>query len=104
MLGFLLLLAVLRWRTLGGRALLAMSLLPKRGFYDHLPLFMLAADWRQMVSLTALSWLAVWGVPFHDPFTSAVVMYLAVLAMVLLQRPRLAPATSPAADLLAARA
>ncbi len=95
--GFLLLAAVVAWRTRAGRLLLAMSLPLQRYFYDQLPLFLIPKSWRQMILLVATSWsvvgVALWrgwyapgsGVQTRAGFTAVVIgVYLPALGMVLL--------------------
>jgi hypothetical protein len=57
--GFLLALAALRWRTRGGRLLLAMSVLPQQlYFYDQVPLWLIPKTRQQSIALTGCSQLA----------------------------------------------
>jgi hypothetical protein len=57
--GFLLALAVLRWRRRAGRLLLVMSAIPQQlFFYDQLPLWLVAETRNQSIALTACSQLA----------------------------------------------
>jgi len=57
--GFLLALALLRWRSRAGRLLLAMSLIPQQlFFYDQLPLWLVPRTRQQSIALTACSQLA----------------------------------------------
>ena len=57
--GFLLLLAVTRWRRAAGRLLLGMSLVPQAlFFYDQLPLWLVPRTRQQSILLTACSQLA----------------------------------------------
>ena len=54
--GAVLLLALLAWRSREGRLLLAMSVIVQRYFYDQLPLYLVARNWRQLALLLATSW------------------------------------------------
>jgi hypothetical protein len=57
--GFILALAALRWRSRGGRLLLAMSLIPQQLlFYDQLPLWLIPRTRQQSIAFTACSQLA----------------------------------------------
>jgi hypothetical protein len=57
--GFVLALAVLRWRHRAGRLLLAMSVIPQQlFFYDQLPLWLIPSTRQQSIALTACSQLA----------------------------------------------
>ncbi len=57
--GFLLVLAVLRWRLRGARLLLAMSIIPQQlYFYDQVPLWLVPKTRQQSIALTACSQLA----------------------------------------------
>jgi hypothetical protein len=74
-LGPILLLALLRWRFPEGRLFLALSLLPQLlFFYDQLPLWLVAQDFRQSLLLSALSWVAyfTWRMRGMDPISRAV--------------------------------
>ncbi|MFQ3633872.1 hypothetical protein [Roseiflexus sp.] len=55
--GPFLLLAVLRWRNEEARLLLSMAVLPFRGLYDLVALYLIPRSARQMVVLVSLSWL-----------------------------------------------
>jgi hypothetical protein len=76
--GPLLLLSGLKIKRVKWRGLLSMALLPHRAFYDHLLLWMLVDDWRQMVLLTALSWGAVLIFYRTDDYSITVILYLFV--------------------------
>ena len=57
--GFVLALAVLRWRLRAGRLLLAMSVIPQQlFFYDQVPLWLVPKTRQQSIALTACSQLA----------------------------------------------
>jgi hypothetical protein len=59
-LGWLLLLAVLRWRTPEGRLLLVLCLVPQNSLpYDLVPLILIPQNWIQMSVFVVGSWLAV---------------------------------------------
>ena len=72
---FVLLLAVLRWKTPEGRLLLVLSIVPQTiWFYDQLLLWLVPRSLRANLALTVVSWLAygVWryataGIPLGDP-------------------------------------
>lgn len=55
--GPLLLLALLRWRAPKSRLLFLMAALPKRAFYDHLPVFLVAETRLQMLVFVVCNWL-----------------------------------------------
>jgi hypothetical protein len=58
-LGFVSLAALLRWRTREGRTLLAASIIPAATMpYDHLPLWLVARNWRESLVLVVTSWAA----------------------------------------------
>jgi hypothetical protein len=60
-LGFLCLLALLRWRRPEARLVAGMSMVPQNlYFYDQVPLFLAATTVRRTVVLVALSWAAWW--------------------------------------------
>jgi hypothetical protein len=83
--GPLLLAAALRWRDARGRLLLGMVLLPMRGVYDILPLWIIPKSRTQMFALVGLSWI----VPLINfkmsfaPICSVPLLYLPALAFVL---------------------
>ncbi len=100
--GFIVLLALLRWRTPEGRLLAVMAVMPQVFyFYDQLPLALVARSGRQLLGLAALSWVG-WGVTwiscthkpmcveFGEPWILPTV-YLPALVLVLL-RPNEGPA------------
>ncbi len=55
----LLLLAALRWRNAEARLLLGMAVLPFRGVYDLVALYLIPQSARQMAILVSLSWLPI---------------------------------------------
>jgi hypothetical protein len=60
--GVVLLLALLRWRTAEGRLLTAMACVPQvLYFYDQLLLWLIPRSWRQVLFLSAASWVGVVG-------------------------------------------
>lgn len=85
--GPLLALALLRWRDERARLLLAMSVLPFRGVYDLVALWLIPRTSRHAFALTALSW----TVPLFDfgiglqvrPAWSIPVLFLPALAFIL---------------------
>ncbi|MFL5574857.1 MAG: hypothetical protein ACJ79S_02660 [Gemmatimonadaceae bacterium] len=92
--GFLLLLALCRWRTPEGRLLTTIACVPQvLYFYDQFLLWLAPRTWRQMLALSACSWLGVigwWifrpptgsGVPAAAPFVMGFV-YLPALVLVM---------------------
>lgn len=69
--GFIILLALLRWRTPEGRLLIVMAVAPQVFyFYDQLPLALVARTGRQLLLLAAASWVA-WAITWmsctHKP-------------------------------------
>ncbi|MFL5574582.1 MAG: hypothetical protein ACJ79S_01205 [Gemmatimonadaceae bacterium] len=101
LLGPLLLLAALRWRTPEGRLLLAMACIPQFPFfYDALPLWLVARTQREALNLTWCSWAAFAGwlafsfdwttrnvlMPTALPWVVALI-YLPALVIVLRHRP-----------------
>jgi len=69
--GFIILLALLRWRTPEGRLLAVMAVAPQVFyFYDQLPLALVARTGRQLLLLAAASWVA-WAITWmsctHKP-------------------------------------
>jgi hypothetical protein len=100
--GFLVLLALLRWRTREGRLLAVMAIAPQVFyFYDQLPLALVARTGRQALALAALSWVGwaiTWTTCTHKPMCVEFgepwilpLLYLPALALVL-SRPNEAPA------------
>lgn len=80
--GWLLGLALLRWRDPRARLLLGLALVPQiLYFYDQLPLGLVASTRRQALALALLSWLA-YAVGPHGPPIVALV-YLPALACLL---------------------
>lgn len=75
--GFLLASLVLNLRDEKARLLLAMSILPARGPYDLLPLFLFPGSAVQMILMVVLSWAL--------PFRMLHVLYLAALSIVWLR-------------------
>ena len=70
-LGFLLLSAILLWRSLDGRVLLATAVIPQTpSLYDVLPLFVLCRTTRQALVLAALSHVLQWVVVAFGPYAS----------------------------------
>ncbi len=60
--GPLLLLAVFRWREPRARLILAIAVLPLRGAYDLLLLWLVPSTWWESIVLTLLSWImGLWG-------------------------------------------
>jgi hypothetical protein len=55
--GFVMLLAVIRWRDRVYRGLFVLAALPKRGMYDHLFVGLLARDAKELLLYIGLSWL-----------------------------------------------
>ncbi|MFL5575704.1 MAG: hypothetical protein ACJ79S_07050, partial [Gemmatimonadaceae bacterium] len=92
--GFVLLLALCRWRTPEGRLLTTMACVPQvLYFYDQFLLWLAPRTWRQMLALSVSSWLGVigwWivrpatgsGVPAAAPFVMGFV-YLPALVLVM---------------------
>ena len=62
--GLLLLLALLRWRSPRARLLLSMSILPFRGAYDLVPLYLVPNTAFGISILVLLSWIPVFISPF----------------------------------------
>lgn len=91
--GFLLLLAVWKYRDPDTRLLLTASAVPQRWFYDPFILFLIPKTRRELIYTIALSWVpGVWRWS-HDQHTLAQVglavvvwLYLPMLAVVLLRR------------------
>lgn len=94
--GFILLLALLRWRTPEGRLLAVMAVAPQVFyFYDQLPVVLVARSGRQLLALAALSWVG-WGftwmscthkpmcVEFGEPWILPLV-YVPALVLVLMR-------------------
>jgi hypothetical protein len=74
--GIVLLLAVLRWRTRPAKWLLLLSLMPQRAWHDQLMLWTIPSNERQMILLTACSWLmwlpiVVFGLHFFGGYGNA---------------------------------
>jgi hypothetical protein len=69
--GFIVLLALLRWRRPEGRLLAVMAIAPQVFyFYDQLPLALVARTGRQALALAALSWVGwaiTWTTCTHKP-------------------------------------
>ena len=65
--GILLAASLVAWRTREGRLMISMSVVVQRYFYDHLPLYLVARSWREMVLLLAASWAAVGVAALHSP-------------------------------------
>lgn len=92
--GPLLVLAALRWRDDRARLVLLMALMPQRGWYDVLPLFLVARSWRAVepqyiaALLAVVSWLAPVAQAFGrfdgSPAWVVVTCYLPALLTVLL--------------------
>ncbi|NJN66479.1 MAG: hypothetical protein HC884_07075 [Chloroflexaceae bacterium] len=87
--GWLLLLAALRWRTPEARLLLLLALVPQRPIYDQLPIWLICqpGNSRAVLILSALSWLAIFGwllVPALNVAWIVVGTYLPALAILLL--------------------
>ena len=57
--GFILLSAIVAWRSREGRLVLAMSIVAQRYLYDQLPLYLVPKTWRQMLLLLLTSWAGV---------------------------------------------
>jgi hypothetical protein len=69
--GFVLLAAVLLWRTVEGRIFLAAALVPQTpALYDALPLFAVCRTTRQTLVLTALTHIMQWALIASGPFAS----------------------------------
>lgn len=86
--GFLVALAVLRWRARGAWLLLLMSIVPQRPLYDQLPLWLVCGPraTRPMFVLSALSWISIFGwlaVPAWTVTWVVIGMYLPALGLVL---------------------
>ena len=93
--GPLLLLGLLRWRQGGTRLLLLMALVPQRIYYDQLVLWLLPRSARELLILSAASWLAFFGGEIWPAAGRALVIVLiygVALAIVLRQ-----PASAPVA-------
>jgi hypothetical protein len=85
-LGPLLLLSLIRWRDPRVRFFFLMSLVPQRGFYDALLLWVLPDSPRQLVLLSATSWIGFIGAfSFHlnAPLLVLLTIYFPMLAMIL---------------------
>lgn len=88
--GWLLVLALLRYRDRDARLLLMMAALPQRWFYDGLILWLIPKSRREVVNTVGLSWMAgIWRW-YHFPHTYSqvgrwmiVFMYLPMLVVVL---------------------
>jgi hypothetical protein len=78
--GFVALLALLRWRTPEGRLLLMSALVPTASLpYDHLLLWLVARTWKQAAVLTGVSWagyVAVLATAPHDLTGDAPLLHL----------------------------
>ena len=108
-LGPLLSLAALRWRDEKARLFFLMALMPQRAVYDFLPLWIVPKTSRELITLSALSWLVVLpGLPTWPAMVStpdirwaAQLIYVAALLMVLwarrVARPHSSVLVSPAA-------
>ncbi len=92
-LGPLLLLALTRWRTQSAQFLVLMAMLPKRGWYDALPLFILPKTRWQMIAMVIWGWGPILVMPPGNyAFKVVLATYLPALIIVLyprLQRTRL---------------
>lgn len=92
--GLLLLLAILRWRTLPARWLILVSLTPQRAWYDQLMLWTIPSNRNQMIVLTVCSWimwlpyiiLAPQNLGIYDNLWLTVSLYYPALAIVLLNK------------------
>lgn len=66
--GFLLLLALIRWRRPEARLLAAMAIVPQTpGFYDHVLVFAATRTFREALTLSALTLVVFFGVVFAAP-------------------------------------
>ncbi len=96
--GFLLALALLRWRRADARALLVLACVPHTpSLYDLLPLFVLCRSVRESLALAVLTHAAYWGLVVFGSFATfdlyaaglgkelVFVVYLPALAAVLLR-------------------
>jgi len=94
--GFLLLLALLRWRRPEARLLAALAIVPQTpGFYDHVLVFAATRTFREALTLSALTLAVFFGVVFLSPERTLAVwgelvgrltvwlVYLPALAMIL---------------------
>jgi hypothetical protein len=69
--GFLLVLALLRWRRPDARLLFALSIPPQTpGFYDPLLLFLVARTTLEVIVLIAAGWALQFATSFYAPFPS----------------------------------
>lgn len=77
--GFLLLAALILWRSSDGRVILAATLVPQTpSVYDALPLFLLCRTTRQALILSALTHVTQWSVIAGGPYRVASDYYLAL--------------------------
>lgn len=91
--GFLLLLALLRWREPEGRLFLGIAILPQLlFFYDQLPLWLVARGWKSGLILSGLSWLAyfAWRWRGIDPASGEVLAQPTHAILLLIYLPALA--------------
>lgn len=85
--GPLLLLAAIFWKRPEARLLLAYTLMPIRGAYDLLALWLIPQSWQQIAFLTAVPWIAalIWpNVTFamiKSPFVVPILLFPALLTL-----------------------
>ena len=88
--GPLLLLALLRWRSPDARLFTLLALAPQRIYYDQLLLFVLPRGARELLALSAISWLVFFGGelwPGAGRLLVVALLYGAALVLLLRRRP-----------------
>lgn len=94
-LGPLLLLALRYWRDETSRMFVLFALLPQRGLYDLLALWLCAGNWLQALLLSLLSWILYFSNLADHPFGRVALLFMPCLVLIFINQRRLRMIPTP---------